>query len=224
MKIVAVVPAYNEESRIEATIHDAASFVDAIVVVDDCSRDATSTRAHAAGAYVLRHVINRGQGAALQTGMDFAVQNLGADIVVHFDADGQMQGSEIPMMVEPIVHGEVEVTLGSRFLGTAKNIPFARKMMLKAAIVFTFITSGLWLTDTHNGFRALSKKAVQAIRLQQDRMAHASEILELIRKKHLRYREIPVTIRYTDDTLKKGQSSSAAFSLASNIVKDKFLK
>ncbi|MDO8312999.1 MAG: glycosyltransferase family 2 protein, partial [Sideroxyarcus sp.] len=148
MKIIAVVPAYNEETRIEATIHDAAPFVSAIVVVDDCSGDTTFVRARAAGAYLLRHLINRGQGAALQTGMDFAVQQLGADVVVHFDADGQMQGSEIPMMVAPIVAHEVDVTLGSRFLGKAENIPLARKLMLKAAIVFTFVTSGLWLTDT----------------------------------------------------------------------------
>jgi glycosyltransferase involved in cell wall biosynthesis len=224
VKIVAIVPGYNEETRIEATIHDAAPFVDAIVVIDDCSRDATSARARAAGAYVLRHVINRGQGAALQTGMDFAIQKLGADIVVHFDADGQMQGSEIPMMVEPIVRGEVDVTLGSRFLGTAVNIPLARKMMLKAAIVFTFITSGLWLTDTHNGFRALSKKAVQAIRLRQDRMAHASEILDLIAEQKLRYRELPVTIRYTEETLAKGQKMRALFRVAFDLMKGKTLR
>ena len=106
MRIVAIIPAYNEEARIMAAVADAASYVDAVVVVDDCSADKTGECALTAGAYVLRHVINRGQGAALQTATDFALQNLAADVIVHFDADGQMLGSEIAMMVAPVVSGE----------------------------------------------------------------------------------------------------------------------
>lgn len=223
MKTVAVVAAYNEQERIVDAIKDAAASVDAVVVVDDCSRDKTGERARSAGAYVLTHVINRGQGAALQTGMDFALQKLRADIIVHFDGDGQMQGSDIPAMIAPIKNGEVDVTLGSRFLGTAENIPLMRRLMLKAAILFTALTASLWLTDTHNGFRALSAKAAGAIRLRQDRMAHASEILDQIGAKKLRYREIPVNIRYTADSLAKGQKTGAMFRVGADVVKGKFI-
>ena len=138
MKIVAVIPAYNEGGRIGETILDAARFVDAVVVVDDCSKDTTGVEARAHGAHLLTHLVNCGQGAALQTGMDYALKILRAEIVVHFDADGQMRGEEIPMMVKPIVDGQVDVTLGSRFLGKAENIPLARRWMLKAAVVFIF--------------------------------------------------------------------------------------
>lgn len=224
MKIVAVIPAYNEEDRIEATIRDAAPFVEALVVVDDGSGDATLERARAAGAYVLRHPLNRGQGAALQTGMDFALRELGAEVIVNFDADGQMVGSEIPMMVDPIIKGEVDVTLGSRFLGMAVNIPLTRRLMLKAAIVFTFVTSGLWLTDTHNGFRAFSRRAASLIRIEQDRMAHASEIIDLIAEQKLPFRELPVTIRYNHETLRKGQKMSAFIRVASDFMKGKTLR
>lgn len=222
MRIVAIIPAYNEQEAIVDSIRDAASFVDAVVVVDDCSKDLTRVRAKTTSAHVLHHVINRGQGAALQTGMDFAVDVLGADIVVHFDADGQMQGKEIPMMVEPIQNGEVDVTLGSRFLGRAEGIPLTRRVMLKGAIVFTGIVSGLWLSDTHNGFRALSREAARRIRITLNRMAHASEIIDQISRKHLLYREMPVTIRYSAEGLKKGQRTSAMFRVASDFMKGMF--
>lgn len=224
MKIVAVIPAYNEASRIESSVKDAAAHVDAVVVVDDCSHDQTNEVAQSAGAYVLRHIINRGQGAALQTGTDFALQNLQADVIVHFDADGQMQGSDISLLVAPIANGEVDVTLGSRFLGKAENMPLTRRILLKAAIVFTMLTSGLWLSDTHNGFRALSVKAARSIRLYQDRFAHASEILDQIGDKKLSYREIPVTIHYTEASLAKGQKTSAMFRIATDVFKGKFIR
>lgn len=224
MKIVVIIPAYDEEGRIAASISDASAFVDEVVVVDDCSRDQTRARALSAGAYVLSHLINRGQGAALQTGMDFATKNLGAEVIVHFDADGQMQGSDIPALIAPIVDGLAEVALGSRFLGRAGRIPFTRRLLLKAAILFTFITSGLWLTDTHNGFRAFSREAAGKIRLTQNRMAHASEILEQISAKKMRYVEVPVTIRYSAETLAKGQKSSAMFRVAWDLFKGTLLK
>lgn len=224
MKIVAIIPAYNEENRIAASISDAIAFVDDVVVVDDCSRDKTRERASTTSAYVLHHVINRGQGAALQTGMDFALRHLHADILVHFDADGQMQGSDIPALIAPIEEGRVDVAMGSRFLGTVEDLPFSRRCILKGAILFTFLVSGLWLTDTHNGFRALSRMAAERIRLTQNRMAHASEILDQISAKKLRYQEIPVTIRYSAETLAKGQKNSAMFRVAWDVIKGNILK
>lgn len=223
MKTVAVIPAYNEESRIEAVVRDAARFVDAVVVVDDCSHDRTFGRAFAAGAHVLRHIINRGQGAALQTATDYAVEKLDAEIIVHFDADGQMMAEEIAMMMEPIRKGEADVVLGSRFLGKKANMPFSRRLTLTAGLIFTRLLSGIKTTDTHNGFRALSRDAVKKVRITLDRMAHASEILDLIQIHHLRFVERPVTIKYTEETLKKGQSSLGMFVIAKDFIEKRFL-
>lgn len=224
MRIVAVIAAYNEAARIRATLDDARPYVDAMVVVDDCSYDETSARALEGGAHVIRHVINRGQGAALQTGMDYALRVLQADAIVHFDADGQMTGSEIPMMIALIAAGEADVVLGSRFLGIeALNMPPVRRFMVRLATVFTIVLSGIRVTDTHNGFRALSRKAASDIRISLDRMAHASEILDLIKAKRLRYVERPVTIRYSEATLKKGQSTIKAVMTAKDILQKKII-
>lgn len=223
MKIVAVIPAFNEAARIADAVRDAARFVDAVVVVDDCSRDVTAQHAHDAGAYVLRHSINRGQGAALQTATDFALEKLGAEIIVHFDADGQMLGEEIPMLCEPIVRGEADIVLGSRFLGKTANMPASRKLTLKFALLFTRVVSGITTTDTHNGFRALSKNAATQLRITLDRMAHASEILDLIQVKKLRYVERAVTIRYSEETLRKGQKFSGSFVIVKDFLKKRLL-
>lgn len=224
MRIVAVVPAYNEGKRVVAAIADAKQFVDHVVVVDDCSSDDTGAVAKSAGAIVLRHIINRGQGAALQTGTDYAIKTLVADVVVHFDADGQMRGDEIPMMVAPIASGEADIVLGSRFLGKqALNMPFMRKVMIRLGTLFTILLSGIRVTDTHNGFRALSRKAATEMRITLDRMAHASEILDLVKTKRLRYVERPVTISYSAETLQKGQSTVKAMLTAKDIIKKKIV-
>lgn len=219
---VAVIPAFNEEKRVARAVQDALSACGAVVVVDDCSTDRTGQTAYAAGAYVLRHVINRGQGAALQTASDFAVRNLGADIVVHFDADGQMTAADIPHMIEPILKDEADIVLGSRFMGKeVENMPASRRLVHVGARLFTLIMSGMRLTDTHNGFRALSKDSAKKLRISLDRMAHASEILDLIAARRLRVVERPVTIRYTEDTLEKSlkiQGGSIARTV--RIVKD----
>ncbi|MCH8049296.1 glycosyltransferase family 2 protein [Patescibacteria group bacterium] len=222
MKTVAVIPAYNEERRISASIKDVRKFVDEVVVVDDGSRDQTAQQALLAGACVLPHIINRGQGAALETGTQYALEILDADIVVHFDADGQMSGEDIPRIVEPIIRGEADVVLGSRFLGLQSNMPFTRLLTLHLALLFTILVSGIRVTDTHNGFRALSRQAAQEIRITMNRMAHASEILDLIKVKKLRFVERPVTIRYSQETLQKGMSFFSGFSVLKDYFKGKF--
>jgi polyprenyl-phospho-N-acetylgalactosaminyl synthase len=221
---VAVIPAYNEEKRVARAVADALSVCDAVVVVDDCSGDRTAQAAYAAGGYVLRHVINRGQGAAIQTATDFAVRNLGADIVVHFDADGQMSAADIPHMIEPIINDEADVVLGSRFLEKeVKDMPMSRRIMHVGARMFTLLMSGMRLTDTHNGFRALSKDAAKKLRISLDRFAHASEILDVIAARRLRMVERPVSITYTAETLEKGQFRGGVWSVVKDIIKKRLI-
>lgn len=223
MNVVAVIPAYNEENRIRAAIRDAQVFVSHVVVVDDCSRDSTGAFAMEEGAHVLRHVVNRGQGAAIQTGVDFALRELLADIVVHFDGDGQMQGKDIPLMLQHMTTGDIDIVLGSRFLGKESEMPRSRWFTLKAALLFTRVVSGINVTDPHCGFRVLSRAACERIRFSQDRMAHASEIHDLIKSNKLAFVSHPVEIRYTDETLEKGMTFWSGFTVLKDYFKNKFL-
>ncbi len=225
-----LIPAYNEEKTIRKVVEDSKHYVDEVIVVDDGSLDQTSSEAKRGGALVLGHIINRGQGAALQTGFDFIKNKIAEEgllpesdkkyVVITFDADGQFEPSEIPKFLEPINNKEVDVVLGSRFLGAALNIPKFKKMLLGLAVLLTNLLTGLKLTDTHNGFRALSAKAVDLIQITQNRMAHGSEILEKIAKYHLSYLEIPVTVKYSDYSMSKGQKINDYF----KILFDLFLR
>jgi glycosyltransferase involved in cell wall biosynthesis len=168
-------------------------------------------------------MLNRGQGAALQTGISYALRH-GAQYVVTFDADGQHSPADLPAMLAPIVAGEVDICLGSRFLGHSTAMPLTRRLMLKGAVIFTRITSGVRLTDTHNGLRAFSRRAAQQIDIRLDRMAHASELIDQVRNSDLPYREVPVHIRYTDYSLAKGQRSTAALRVALDYLIGRLLR
>ncbi len=204
-----VIAAFNEEHSVPKVIRELhKAGYNNIVVVDDGSKDKTREAALDAGATVLQHVVNRGQGAALQTGIDYALEQ-DADIIVTFDADGQHRVEDIPAMVKPVESGKYDVTFGSRFLTkqSKENVPLLRKLYLKAGILVLLLFYGVRMTDAHNGFRALSREAAKKIRITADRMAHASEIVEEVHHLNLKYKEIPVIIRYTEETLKKGHGS-----------------
>jgi glycosyltransferase involved in cell wall biosynthesis len=148
--------------------------------------------------------VNLGQGAALKTGIDFALAQ-GADVIVTFDTDGQHRDSDIPRLLNALVRNQADFALGSRFLSEPLNMPRMRRILLWGATLFTVATTGLRLTDTHNGLRAMTRRGAQALRLRQNRMAHASELLAEIARSRLRYVEVPVTIDYTTYSLAKGQ-------------------
>lgn len=215
-----VIAAYNEEKSIKDVVVRLLERYPNVVVVDDGSNDATIDRIRETGIFRLRHVVNRGQGAALQTGIQFALQQ-GAEVIVTFDADGQHDPGDIPAMIAPILSHDCDVTLGSRFLGHAHNIPFTRKILLKFGIFFTRVVSGIQVTDVHNGFRAFSRQAAQMIHIHIDRMGHASEILDEVKDKKLLYKEIPVNIYYSSYSLAKGQSSWNALRIALQFLIEK---
>ena len=199
--------AYNEAAMIGRVVSELRRAGYRTVVVDDGSADATGPIAAAAGAHVVTHPLNLGQGAALQTGIDYALSR-GAEVLVTFDADGQHRVADIRRLVEALARERAAFALGSRFLGEAQDLPPLRRLILRAATVFTRLTTGLRLTDSHNGLRALTRQGAAAIRLRQNRMAHASEILAEIARSRLPYVEVPVSIEYTAYSLAKGQRLS----------------
>lgn len=205
-----VVPAFDEASVIGTTVQSLLTRFDNIVVVDDKSHDATADVAFAAGAHVCRHPVNLGQGAALQTGFDYALQQ-GAQIVVTFDADGQHRVQDASAMVAALRRSAADIVLASRFLGTTVGMPRGRRFMLGLGTWYTRLTTGLALTDTHNGLRAMTRETVSRLRLRQNRMAHASEILALVAELGLHYVEHPVTVVYTSYSRAKGQRFTGAF-------------
>jgi glycosyltransferase involved in cell wall biosynthesis len=206
-KICVIIPAYNEEAVVSSVVSSVQGRGYLTVVVSDGSTDQTAELARKAGAVVLQHPINLGQGAALQTGIEFALLQ-GSEVIVTFDADGQHRADEISVLVAALIEHRADFALGSRFLGAAPRIPRLRRALLRLAIWFTRATTGLKLTDVHNGLRAMTRRGAMAIALRQNRMAHASEMLVQIAKAGLSYVEVPVTIEYTGYSLRKGQKVS----------------
>lgn len=202
-----IVPTYNEERVILSTLESLLSYDYTIVVVDDGSRDGTWDIARSLPVYTLRHLVNLGQGAALQTGMAFALQQ-GAHVIVHFDADGQHSPDDIQSLAEPIEKGEADVVLGSRFLRQedALAIPPLKRMVLRGAVLVNGLLTGLWLSDAHNGLRAFSAVAARQIRLRENGYAHATEIIAEIRRLKLRCVERPTHVSYSSYAISKGQS------------------
>jgi polyprenyl-phospho-N-acetylgalactosaminyl synthase len=215
-----VVPAYNEGAVISETLASLTGLPYRVVVVDDGSADDTWERARDAGVTVLRHACNLGQGAALQTGMTYALRQRDTGYIVSFDADGQHNAADIPRMLAPLLQGDCDVTLASRFAsgGVASDIPAAKKFALRLAVLLARAMNGLPLTDTHNGLRAFTASAARQISLSQNGMAHASEILSQIASRKLRFREVPATVRYTAYSRAKGQSLSNGLNIIWDIL------
>jgi glycosyltransferase involved in cell wall biosynthesis len=218
-----VIAAYNEQRRIGAVLKDLLHITKNIVVVDDGSRDATTQEVLRHPVWLLRHAANLGQGASLQTGISFAIRQ-GAEYILTFDADGQHDPTDIRVMLDALNSNAADYALGSRFLGGATGIPFFRKLVLRSAVLFTRILSGVSLTDAHNGIRLMTRKGAERIRITLNRMEHASEIVEQIAESGLKYVEVPVHITYTADSLAKGQKSSAAISLAIKLLIEKVVR
>jgi glycosyltransferase involved in cell wall biosynthesis len=171
----------------------------------------------AEGAVVLRHPVNLGQGAALQTGIDYSLAH-DADVVVTFDGDGQHQAEDVAVLVERLNASGVDVVLGSRFLGQAVGLTKPRRAIIKVATFLTRITTGLRLTDVHNGLRAFTRRAAATIQIRQNRMAHASEILSTIAREKLTHIEVPVTVLYTPYSKEKGQRLSDVFAILKDLL------
>lgn len=202
-----VIPLFNEAAVIGEVVRDVHKGFANVVCVDDGSTDGSGDLARVAGAKVVRHPINLGQGAALQTGIEYALSRPGAAFVVTFDADGQHQVADALDMLERAREENLAAVFGSRFLNDTVEAGFVRRVILKLAVWFTRQSTGMRLTDAHNGLRVVRADAARRIRLRQDGMAHASEIVLHIGRTGLPWAEHPVHVLYTDYSRGKGQSS-----------------
>lgn len=215
-----IIPVYNEGTVIKGVVNNVLKHFKHVICVNDGSRDASAEEVLSTKAYLVNHPINMGQGAALQTGIEYARTFPEVQYFVTFDADGQHQISDVLHMLKVIKKEKVNMVLGSRFLGKVENISPLKKQVLKLATGFSNATSGVKLTDTHNGLRVFDRYAAERMQITMPDMAHASEILTLIKRHELSYVEAPVTIAYTDYSKAKGQSIFNAV----NIVFDLMMK
>ena len=233
MKVIAIIPAYNEEATLAEVLQKTCPFVDAVVVVDDGSTDRTPSIARANGTIVVSHLINRGLGGAIGTGFE-AAKRLGADVVITLDADGQHDPAQIPLFLTAIQQG-ADVVIGSRMLipplpegglggvGAHPNesedglggeglprdhrgMPLHRKIAQHLGNLATLVLFGAWVTDSQSGFRAFTSSALSKIQIQTNRMEVSSELIAEARRHRLALVEIPIHAIYTDYSLSKGQN------------------
>lgn len=221
--IYVLVPVYNENSVLPQVLYPLTEKGYTIIVIDDGSLVPVASCIEHLPVILLRHKVNLGQGAALQTGVEFALSK-NACFIVTFDGDGQHNADDIDLLVRTVQSAHADVVIGSRFLKHANQVPQKRRMLLQVARYVNYFFTGLLLTDAHNGLRAFTQNAARQITIQQNRMAHATELLWLIKKNKLKYIEVPVVVSYSNYSLKKGQHISDAFRIVFDLFLSKFFR
>lgn len=202
-----IIPAFNEGMVLQKTIEEVLSCNYPVVVVDDASTDNTGERIKSLPVYYLRHKVNLGQGAALQSGIEFA-RRKSAEYFVTFDADGQHDPADIAGMIAALEEKKVDIIFGSRFLpGSRTNVSASRSFVLTIARYLNYLLSDVLLSDAHNGLRVFNRKAAAAIHLTENRMAHATEFQVQAVKAKLKFAEHPVSIHYNEYSKRKGQNN-----------------
>ncbi len=221
-KLAILIPCFNENPEtVAATLDDIGKHVGepvTVYLIDDASRIPLSSDAWTVDAQVVlaRHSINLGQGAALETARQLAVREE-HDVFITMDSDGQHRAEDLHRFVTA-VRGGADVVFGNRFAGDS-NVPTLRKLILLGARIFERAITGLSLHDAHNGYRAFSRKGIEAIALTQNRMAHATEIKQQVaQRRDLAVAEVPVSIRYSSESLSKGQSSLGALPILRDLA------
>lgn len=219
-----IIPCYNEAKVVRKTVTEVLNKGYSVVVVDDCSKDGSKKQLVGLPIYYLRHRVNMGQGAALQTGFDLAKRK-GAKYFVTFDADGQHDSDDIQGMVEFLEKKNADIVFGSRFLPGAKtNVSRSRSFALNMGRYINFLVSGIMLTDSFNGLRILSQKAVENIKLTENRMAHPAELMMMIAAKKLKHVEYPVSIHYSEYSRSKGLKNKDGIKILFEIFLNKIFR
>ncbi|MDO4631517.1 MAG: glycosyltransferase family 2 protein [Corynebacterium sp.] len=204
-----VIPCYNEGQVIQDVIENARRTFPNIVAVNDGSRDDSAYRIHAGGAHLVNHPVNLGQGAGIQTGVEYARKQPGAQYFVTFDADGQHQVKDVVRMVQRLRSEPVDIIVGTRFgrpRAEDDQVPLVKRLVLKTVVKLSRKTRQLGLTDAHNGLRVFNKKVADGLNIRMNGMSHASEIVSQIVDHQWRVAEEPVDILYTEYSMSKGQS------------------
>lgn len=222
MKTIIIIPAYNEEKTIGDVVKNSVKYVDKVVVIDDCSTDKTAEIAEKSGAVVLRHIVNRGLGGALNTGIKKAIA-MGAGAIITIDADGQHDTAKIPELISPIKNNYADFVVGSRFL-QKQEMPYFRIVANKFGNLATFVLWQARSTDTQSGMRAMTAQAAQKINIQSNGMEVSSEFIKEIKKNNLRYTEIPIQAIYTDYSMSKGQNFFHGIKTLAKLLLLKFIK
>jgi glycosyltransferase involved in cell wall biosynthesis len=217
-----LVPVYNEATVVGDVVAELRAHFDLVVCVDDGSKDDSGAQAREAGAIVLTHRVNLGQGAALQTGFEHLAHRADIDHVITFDADGQHSVIDALAMLQVARDTGVDVVLGSRNLGAVRGQTRSRRLLLRAGLYLSRWQTGLALTDTHNGLRVLSRRALEVLSLRQRGMAYASELEVLISRHGLTWTDHPVTIVYSEYSRGKGQSNLNAFNVLYDLITARF--
>lgn len=204
-----IVPCFNEGTVIEEVLASARETFPNIVAVDDGSADDSAAAIHRAGAHLVRHPVNLGQGAAIQTGVEYARAQPGARYFVTFDADGQHQVKDVQAMVERLRSEPIDIIVGTRFgrpRGEDDQVPLIKRLVLRTVVLLSPRTRRLGLTDAHNGLRVFNRRVAEELNLRMNGMSHASEFVELMDSHGWRVAEQPVDILYTEYSMSKGQS------------------
>jgi len=228
-KEVFVIPVYNEWPIIKKTIEKILEkWYKNILVINDWSKD--NSRQILEDFWdkiiLLNHLKNRWQWAALETGFEYLRRYWKMDYVICYDADGQHSLKDLKKFYKILDENKnIDIVFGSRFIEkTNSNIPFSRRIILKLAILFTFFLSQIKLTDTHNWYRVFRRKILNDIKITIDWMGHASEIIDIVAAKKIKFAEVPVDIKYTDYSLSKGQSNGNAIKIALRFIWSKFFR
>ncbi|MDK2869692.1 MAG: hypothetical protein PWP39_927 [Pyrococcus sp.] len=220
-----VVPAYNEEKTIGKVLDELLTVFprERIIVVNDGSEDRTEEIAKSKGVRVLTHVINRGLGGALGTGIEYAIKK-GAKIIVTFDADGQHLVEDALKVMKPVVEGKAELAIGSRLKGDISQMPLVKKIGNIGLDIITAIFSGKYVSDTQSGLRAFSRRCAEKVKITCDRYAVSSEIIVKATKNKCRIVEVPIKAIYTEYSKKKGTNILEGIKIAFNLFIDIFRK
>lgn len=219
-KVLVIIPAYNEAQAIGETIRGVRRSLGkcaTILVVDDGSTDTTRFVARRAGAMVVRHPVNRGLGGALGTGLYWAKMH-DVPITVTFDADGQHDPQDLPVILQPIKKGIADIVIGSRTTDGWKDIPFDRKLIIAGSNILTWWLFGVRTSDSLSGFRAFNRQAIERILLKTDRMEVSNEFFFEMKRNRLRLSEVPIRVIYSDYSRKKGQKNSNIFDVTMNLL------
>ena len=212
-KLLVLIPAFNEENTIKKVIRDIKNhtkkYATQIIVINDGSLDSTGKIAKGEKVTVITHILNRGLGASINTGLEYAKAKV-FDVLITFDADGQHDAAKIPTLVKPILSGKADITIGTRLHPKSKSMPTERTLVNKIANFTTFLLTGVYSSDTQSGFRGFSKKAVSLLNITSQRMEVSSEIFKEIKRNSFRFSEIPIDAVYTSYSLSKGQSITNA--------------